>query len=117
MLKNAEKYKRPGNVKTLVVPKTNSVVFSCLGKGPQVVDSALQRVTLLIMKGMIPTLQLIDLIGQGSQDSIQLHLEQMSDTIRLLAAAVNYISQARKDVIRNDLHGSVARLCTWETPV
>ena len=80
-------------------------------------DSALQQVTLLIMKGMIPTIQLIDLIGKGSQDSIQNHLEQMSDSVRLLSAAVNYLSQARKDVIRNDLHGSVARFCTWETPV
>ncbi len=79
---------------TLVVPKTNSVDFNCLGKGPQMVDSALQCVTLLIMKGMIPTIQLMDLIGKGSEDSIQNHLEQMSDSVWLLTVVVNYVSEA-----------------------
>ena len=117
MLKTAEKYHRPDNVTNLVVPKTNTVVFKCLNKGPQVVDSALQKVTLLTLKGMIPIIDIVDRIGLNKKDPIELHLDKLSDSIRLLSAAVSYTGQARKDVIRNDLHGSVAGLCTWETSV
>ena len=64
LLKNAEKYNRPNNVWWCL-----RLVFKCLNKGPQVVDSALQKITLLTMKGMIPVINTVNRIGQG-KDSI-----------------------------------------------
>ena len=117
MTKVRAKYNRPGNVANFRVPRTNKAVASDMNKGPQIVDTGMQEAQMNILKGMIPVLKVVDDIGAGLKKDTETYLEALSDSIRLLTAAFNQLSQSRKDVIRNDLQYPIAKLCNWDIPV
>ena len=46
------------------------------------------------------------------------YLPMMNDVLRLLTATFNWLSHARKNVIRNDVNDpAMHELCTWDVPV
>lgn len=113
----ADKHSRPKNVPNLTVPKTNVAVWDRLRKGPRVVDAALQKVQAVLAKSMIPVLRVVEDIGAGKVQGATTFLEPLNDTVSLVSASFSYLNQARKEVVRNDLHDPIAKMCTWDTPV
>lgn len=116
VLEMAENQARPQNLPNLTVPKTNAVVWERMRKGPRVVDAAVQKVQAILAKSMIPIFRVMEHVGKGEGgDNL---LEPLTDAVRLSCASFNFLNQVRKDVVRNELNDpTLARLCTWETPV
>ena len=113
-----DKYPYPGNIPNLKVPKTNTDISTDLWKSSQYLDLLIQKCQLMTSKALIPILRLLDDITTKPKRRIQDYQEPLHDTLRLLAACFNSLSQARKDVIRTSFHDThVSKLCTWDTPV
>ena len=119
VLETAEKYSRPNNVPNLTVPKTNDQVFRKMRRKAQVVDVSMQRVQTLITKTLIPIVTMMNDIGQGGpkRKPLEDYAQSINDSLRLGTAAFSYISQARKEVIRNDMPYAFGTLCTWKYDV
>ena len=119
LLSTADRYPRPENVPNLTVPKTNDVVWESMRKGPQIVDASLQKVQTCLGKAIVPMITLINDIGEGTakEKCLADYHQQITDAIRLGSAAFSMLSQARKEVVRNDLSFPFAKLCTWNHAV
>ena len=119
LLATADKYARPENVPNLLVPKTNDVIWDRMRKGPQIVDAHLQKIQTCVSKTLVPLITITNDIGEGkSRDRPIADLAQpITDTLRLGCAAFSLLSQARKEVIRNDMSSTFAKLCTWKYEV
>ena len=114
----ADKYPYPGNIPNLKVPKTNAEITADLWKTSQYLDLLIQKCQLMTSKALIPILRLLDDITTKPKRRIVEYQDSLHDTLRLLAASFNSLSQARKDVIRTSFHDThVSKLCTWDTPV
>ena len=112
LLDIVDKYPRPKNIPNLTVPKTNDCVWDAMKRGPQVADAGLQKIQTVISKSLVPVISIIDNIGQpgGSDRPIAHYLEPLTDVVRLS-------SQARKDIIRNDMGYPISKLCNWKYKV
>ena len=64
---------------------------------------------------MTPVIWVMDNIAAGKGTGLEAN--PVMSSIKLLSASFNCLNQARKDVIRNELHEPVAKLCNWDTPV
>ena len=119
LLDIVDKYPRPQNIPNLTVPKTNDGVWDAMKRGPQVADAGLQKIQTVISKSLVPVISIIDNIGQpgGSDRPIAHYLEPLTDVVRLLSAALSLLSQARKDIIRNDMGYPISKLCNWKYKV
>ena len=118
LLDTADKYPRPVNVPNLVVPKTNDVIWERMRKGPQIVDAHLQKVQTCVSKTLVPMISIMNEIGEGgSNRPASDHAQKITDALRLGCAAFSLLSQVRKEVIRNDLNHTFAKLCAWKYEV
>ena len=119
LLELMEDYPRPGNVPFLIVPKTDEFAHNKLGKGPKVVDGLIQKIQTVMSKALVPLMHEISDMGDGvaTQRSEADRLKQMTDAARLISAAFNLASQARKEVIRNNLKFPLNQLCNWSHSV
>ena len=114
----AAKYPYPGNVPHLKVPKTNPDIVVDLWKGSQYLDLLIQKCQMMTSKALVPMLTLLDEMRNNPSKPISSFTGPMHDSLRLLTASFNCMSQARKDVVRNNFRDAkLAKLCTWETPV
>ena len=87
-------------------------------KGSLYLDLLIQKCQLMTSKALIPILRLVDDINTQPKRHISDYHESLHDSLRLLTASFNSLSQARKDVIKTTFHDShVSKLCTWDTPV
>lgn len=113
-----ELYKAPSNVANLMVPRTNADVWEALNRGPKFVDVSLQKTQALLGKALVPILQFLHGVGTKSITTVEDQLRPMNDALRLLTAAFNYLHQARREVVKNDIREPVmSKLCSWEVPV
>ena len=64
-----------------------------------------------------PVIHMVDDIGCNKAMPKETYLDGLMDTMNLICAAIGYLSQSRKDVIRNDYGEAVQKICTWEMPV
>ena len=118
LLDTADKYPRPVNIPNLAVPKTNDVIWKRMGKGPQIVDAHLQKVQTCVSKTLVPMISIMNEIWEGgSNRPASDHAQKITDALRLGCVAFSLLSQVRKEVIRNDLNHTFAKLCTWKYEV
>jgi len=114
----AAKYPYPGNVPNLKVPKTNPDIVVDLWKSSQYLDLLIQKCQMMTSKALVPMLTLLDEMRNNPSKPISSFTGPMHDSLRLLTASFNCMSQARKDVVRNNFRDAkLTKLCTWETPV
>ena len=110
-------YKAPNNVSRLQTPKTNPDVWDMLKRGPQIVDSSVQKVQSLQVAMLSSVTRMVDgMFKAETPTSIDDHSQVLTDIVTMSVMSFNYLSQIRKDVIRNSC-GWLAKYCTWETPV
>ena len=119
LLATVDKYAHPENVPNLAVPKTNDVIWDRMRKGPQIVDAHIQKAQRCVSKTLIPLINIMNDLGHGTlKDWPVSDLAQpIIDALRLGCAAFSLLSQTRKEVIRNDMDYTFAKLCTWKYDV
>ncbi len=112
-----ESYKAPSNVSRLQTPKTNPDVWELLNKGHQIVDSSTQRVQSLQVGVMSAVTRMVDAITNDTAGPLSDYAQELTDVVTMHVMSFNYLSQIRKDVIRNALGYPLAKFCAWDTPV
>ena len=119
LIDTMDKYNRPGNVPNLAVPKTNDIIWEKMNKGPQIVDAGMQKVQTIMSKAMVPIVNMVSGIGDGTlkDTPLQDYLTPLTDVMRLGFAAFSLMNQSRRDVIRNDMKYPINKLCHWKYPV
>ncbi len=110
-------YKAPQNITRLQTPKTNADVWELLQRGVQIVDSTAQRVQHLQVAALSAVVKIVDQIGADTAGQCVDHVQEMSDMVTILVMSFSYLSQIRKELIRNALGYPIAKFCTWDTPV
>ncbi len=110
-------YKAPKNITRLQTPKTNPDIWELLQRGVQIVDSTTQRVQNLQVSSLSVLVKLVDQIGGDVAGSCADHVKELSDAVTMLVMGFTYMSQIRKELIRNALGYPLAKFCTWDTPV
>lgn len=111
-------YKSPENIANLAVPKTNGDVWEKLHKGSKFMDLMAQKAQFALSKGLVPLIHFLHDVGTKATKSTEEYLLPINDSLRMIVAAFNYLSQLRKDIIRNDYKDNcVTKLCTWDTAV
>lgn len=113
-----DKIKLPNNVPNLKVPVTNPAITKAMSVGGKLVDTRLSLTNGLLVKALVPIARCISDIGDGNVQPITCYLEGLNNSFRLLASAVNYLNQLRKEVARIHVNDSaLAELCIWECEV
>ena len=101
-----------------MVPKTNSYVFESLSFGPRFLDLLLQKCQLFLSKATIPLINLIGDVAAKEAKPTQDYVASAGDSLRLVTASFNYLSQTRKEIIKNDIKDpGLTKLCGWSTKV
>ena len=113
----AKIYKAPKNVTRLQVPNTNRDVWEIMKKGAQIVDASTQKVQGLMVSMLSVLTKLMDSICSDTAGSCADHMRELSDTVTMGVMMFCYLSQIRKDVIRNSIGHPIIRFCTWDTMV
>lgn len=113
-----DKIKLPSNVPNLKVPVTNSALTKAMSVGGKLVDTRLSLTNGLLTKALVPLARCLSDIGDGNIQPISSYLEGLNNSFRLLASAVNYVNQLRKEVARIHVNDSaLVELCKWECDV
>ena len=112
-------YPRPANLGNLIVPSTNEAIYKKMRRPAQLVDIQAQKIQQILSKAMVIPLKLISLIAskENANKPLAEMLTEVSDILRLNTAAFSYLSQLRKELVRNELRGPVGSICSWDTPV
>ncbi|MPC13776.1 hypothetical protein E2C01_006520 [Portunus trituberculatus] len=89
-----------------------------MSTGGKLLDTCLFHTNSLLTKALVPIARCVSDIGDRKAKSIGCYLEGLNNSIRLLASAVNYINQLRKEVVRLHVHDSaLTELCKWDYKV
>ncbi len=112
-----DSYKAPKNVARLQTPKTNADIWELLNRGVQIVDSTTQRVQNLQVSSLAVLVRIVDQIGGDEAGACADHVTELSDAVTMMVMGFSYLSQVRKELIRNALGYPLAKFCTWDTPV
>ena len=110
-------YKAPKNVTRLQTPNTNRDVWELMKKGAQIVDSSTPKVQGLMVSMLAVLTKLMDSICSDTAGSCADHMRELSDTVTMGVMSFCYLSQIRKDIIRNSIGHPIIRFCTWDTMV
>ena len=114
----AARIKLPANVPHLKVPTTNSDVTKAMNSGGKLLDARLTRTNGLVSRAMVPLAQILSDFGEKNGKPVEDYLGGLNDSLRLLAAAFNYLNQLRKEVARISVSDSaLAGLCKWDYDV
>lgn len=112
------KIKLPSNVPNLSVPVTNSAIIKAMSAGGRLLDTKLFHTNSLLTKALVPIARCLSDIGERKGQLISHYLDGLNSSVRLLASAVNYINQLRKEVVRLNVHDTaLAELCRWDCEV
>lgn len=112
------KIKLPSNVPNLSVPVTNSAILKAMSAGGRLLDTKLFHTNSLLTKALVPIARCLSDIGERKGQLVSHYLDGLNGSVRLLASAVNYINQLRKEVVRLNVHDTaLAELCRWDCEV
>ena len=110
--------KIPQNVPNLTVPATNPDITKAMGNGGKQIDLQLYRTNALIAKAIVPLASFVADVGQKKEKPAAEYLEGINSSVRMLAAAFNFVNQSRKDVVRSFVkERGLGTLCKWDSPV
>lgn len=117
-----EKYKRPGNVGNLQVPRVAPVIWRNLTEKGKSVDAAVQKTVAKFLPGITPIIRQLDLLAQNKKEVkknpiLQEIKKLTSDAVQTLTHAVSASNQMRKDAIKSELDSKFHGLCEPSHPV
>ncbi len=113
-----KKYPRPANIKTMVVPKTNKDVYDSMSRGLKYIDVDIQKSQLYLLKALVPLVNFISDVSKDGNKPAGSFAEELTDSLKLVTASFNALSQTRKDVARNAVRDyNFTKLCSWDTAI
>ncbi len=115
--KMCKEYKAPKNIEFMQVPETNKDVWELMKRGVQIVDSTTQRAQHLIISTLSILVKLVDQVSNDTAGACVDHDVKISDAVTMLVMGQSYLSQVRKELVRNSLGYPIAKFCTWDTLV
>ena len=108
-----DKFKRPGNCPSLVVPRVNTEVWKTLQRRTKEMDISLQKVQLALHKGLIPLARVLtSLKDKKDKDNLKLVLE----SLQLLALSSFTLSTGRRQGMAIDFFPQYRSLCATSRP-
>ncbi len=107
----------PANIPNMGTPKTNPEVWELMPRGYQVADNYTQKVQQILAHALSAILEIITAIGSDTGGSTESHLRTLTDAQRLVTMGFSWLTQIRKELIRNCLGFPIAKFCTWESLV
>ena len=100
------------------MPATNADITKAMSTNGKLLDSHLTRTNALLAKAMVPLATMVADIGQGKGKAVNSYFDSINSSVRMLAAAFNYLNQTRKEVVRMHVREqSLTSLCKWDCPV
>ncbi|MPC27749.1 hypothetical protein E2C01_020929 [Portunus trituberculatus] len=90
------KIKQSSNVPNLSVLVTNLAITSVMTVGGKLIDIRPFHINRLLSKALVPVAQCISDIGEGKEKPVSSYLEELDNSLRLLASAVNYVNHCRR---------------------
>ncbi|XP_046553072.1 uncharacterized protein LOC124262610 [Haliotis rubra] len=115
-----DRYKRPENCEGLTVPRINEEIWHQAKAHTKSKDLKSQHLQGLLIKAMIPLVQITDslmaVVTDGKELDIKGTMRKAMDTIRLLAAAHADLNTKRRESFKQDLSGPYKRLCSASGP-
>ena len=113
-------YTRPQNCETLTTTRVNAEIWAKLQSHTRSVDIRLQKVQALLLKGIVPILQIANTqLSTEATAKDENHKEmtrQALDAISLLSQANQELNQRRRELIRPDLNEKYQQICAEHVP-
>ena len=114
-------YPRPQNYKTLVVTRVNPEIWAQLQSATRSCDIRLQKVQGLLLKGLMPLVQLLETCRQSKDSANSMEkgklIKLVLDSITLLAQANVELNSRRRAMIKPDLNEKFQQICGEHVPV
>ena len=116
-LEFGDNYKSPENCEFLRVPKLNEELYfeESISTMYKKSDGMLQNTQMLLMKGMITLVQLMDKLLKSEEDSEIFDLA--TDSLQLLAYTHRDISTVRRKCLKTAVAQKYKRLCAANVPL
>lgn len=108
-----ERYLTPANAGLLIPPKPNALVWEGLRKSTQITDQHLMRAHAYLLRGLIPTLQVLQELGGKANKE---HRHRLLDAVYLLAAGAHTLTVTRRAAMAPDLLPLFRALCAVDKP-
>ena len=112
-------YTRPQYCETLVTTRVNAEIWAKLQSHTRSVDIRLQKVQALLLKGIVPILQIANTQLSSDGGKNENHKEmtrQALDAISLLSQANQELNQRRRELIKPDLNEKYQQICAEHVP-
>lgn len=107
-----DKYKRPGNIKNLQVPKVEEMIWNQLRSTTKNVDFINQQAAASYNLALIPIIKTIELLrGRPGLKEVNNHL---MDAFKILCLSIKSTNVARAERIRKDLQPKYKTICDIE---
>jgi hypothetical protein len=117
-----ETIKRPENCKLLSVTKVNQEIWDIAHHSTRSMDSRLQKMQELLIKGLTPIATLAGSVGETMESSGELPdktqvWSDLSTAMVLIAGANHELNMCRRDMFKADLDKDYKALCNNKHPV
>ena len=112
-------YTRPQYCETLVTTRVNAEIWAKLQSHTRSVDIRLQKVQALLLKGIVPILQIANTQLSSDGGKNENHKEmtrQALDAISLLSQTNQELNQRRRELIKPDLNEKYQQICAVHVP-
>ncbi len=80
-------------------------------------DSTTQRVQNLQVASLTVLTRLVDKLLVDEAGACADNSQELTDLVNMQIMSFTYLSQVRKELVRNALGYPLAKFCTWDTPV
>lgn len=117
-----EQIRRPDNCKLLSVTKVNQEIWDIAYRSTRSMDSRLQKMQELLIKGLTPIATLAGSVGEAMESSSELPdktqvWDNLSNALVLIAGANHELNMCRRDMFKADLDKDYKALCNNKHPV
>ncbi|MCG7883186.1 MAG: hypothetical protein JAY96_16525 [Candidatus Thiodiazotropha endolucinida] len=113
--KLTEKYKRPGNVENLQVPKVEEILWRQLRKEAKGADFLLQKTQSSFSLALIPIIKAVGILHSSKNKELKPLLELVTDSFKILTHEVTNNHEVRRDKIKKELEPKYRGICNKET--
>lgn len=112
-----KKYDRPENCNLLKVPRVNKEIWDAMNKQAHSDDLTLQVIQKSLATGMIPLVQMADMLVNKKELEPHVCKKMLADSISMLGNAFYNVSMKRRNEIKNVLNFRYRKIASSEIPV
>ncbi len=111
-------YPRRKNCETLEIPRVNPEIWSQLESSTRFCDIRLQKVQRLLLKGLMPLIQLLENCRQSKDAANPMDKGKLVlDAITLFSQANVELNSRRRAMIKPDLNEKFQQICSEHVPI